>query len=137
MLYTYTLCVDVALYLNGMLLPDNSMVFLGDIGEGSNALYCLSNREACCNGLPRTTGRRGVWRFPDGSDVTESNTADFYFTRGSSFLSLNRRSSTTGPTGTFRCLIPNAQDSDSTFQTLTVQVIGGKFSFRAGFTMVH
>ena len=30
----------VSLFLNGRILPDNSIVLLSDIGEGSSALYC-------------------------------------------------------------------------------------------------
>ena len=39
------------------------MVLLNEIGEGSNALYCLTNREERCCG-PNTGGtNRGIWRF--------------------------------------------------------------------------
>ena len=34
---------DLGFFLNGRLLSDNSTVLLGDIGEGSGALYCLTD----------------------------------------------------------------------------------------------
>ena len=78
----------------------------GDIGEGSGALYCLTDRTQCC--LTEAGGELGVWRSPDGSDVSGSTTADVYLVRGFSSLLLNRRSSAVGPTGVYRCLVPNA-----------------------------
>ena len=53
----------VGFFLNGTFLPNNSVVLLGDIGEGSNALFCLTNRMQCCS--PETVNR-GRWDFPPG-----------------------------------------------------------------------
>ena len=97
-------------------------MLLSDIGEGSSALYCLTDRTACCSSA--AGGRHGAWRFPNGAVVIENQSADVYFTRGLSSLLLNRRSSAVGPTGVYTCLIPDAQDIDSASQTLYIGIYG-------------
>jgi hypothetical protein len=94
-------------------------VVLGNIGEGSSALYCLTNRTLCCGNLTGGTNR-GIWKFPNGSNVGEGTTTGIYFTRGFSSLLLNRRSSAMGPTGVYKCLIPDASDSNNTTKTLHI-----------------
>ena len=58
-------------FLNGRVLPNNS------IGEGSGALYCLTDCRSTEAG-----GELGVWRSPDGSYVSGSTVADIYLVRG-------------------------------------------------------
>ena len=101
-------------FLNGRLLPNNSVVLLSDIGEGSNALYCLTDRTLCCSSSAGDS--RGLWRFPDG------NADGIYTSKGFSSLLLNRRSSTVGPTGVYTCLIPSASDRDRDFSTLRLGI---------------
>ena len=83
-------------------------MLLSDIGEGSNALFCLTDRAQCCTteaGL-----NRGIWQFPNDTSVVRNDTSyHFYRIRGYSSVSLNRRSEALGPTGTFTCRIPNSQ----------------------------
>ena len=96
----------LSFFLDGRVFPNNSIVPPGDIGEGSCALYCLTDSTQCCS--TEAGGELGVWRSPDGSDVSGSTTADVYLVRGFSSLLLNRRSSAVGPTGVYTCLIPDA-----------------------------
>ena len=81
-------------------------MLLSDIGEGSNALFCLTNRTQCCTteaGL-----NRGGWRFPNTTSVTLDDTSlNFYRIRGYSSVRLNRRSDAVAPTGIFTCRIPS------------------------------
>jgi hypothetical protein len=93
-------------------------VVLGNIGEGSDALYCLTNRTQCC-GISTGGVNRGIWKFPDGTNVEEDTTADIYFTRGFSSIHLNRRSSAVGPTGVYTCVIP---DAGNVPRTLTITI---------------
>jgi hypothetical protein len=78
-----------------------------------------------------TTGSviRGIWKFPDNTNVEEDTTAGIYFTRGFSSLLLNRRSSAVSRTGVYTCLIPDAGDSSSTSRTLTITVSGDREYF--------
>ena len=98
-------CSGLGFFLNGTILSNNSISLLSDIGEGSGALYCLTNRTRCCS--TESGGERGQWTLPDGSDSDDART-DLYFVRGNSSLLLNRRSSAVGPTGVYRCEIPDA-----------------------------
>ena len=92
---------ELGFFLNGTFLSDNSIVLLSDIGEGSNALFCLTNSTQCC-----MAEQQGQWMFPDGSNV-HSSSENFNQTRGFSSLLLNRRRSAMGPTGIFKCEIPD------------------------------
>ena len=106
---------ELSFFHHGTLLPNNSIVLLRDIGEGSEALFCLTPSTNCCTS-------RGAWRLASGSSVSESASSNFYFSRGNSILLLNRRSSATGPTGIFRCLVPLSNTPGSPAQTLYVGI---------------
>ena len=118
-------------FLNGRLLQDNSIVLLSDIGEGSSALYCLTDREQCCS--TEAGANRGLWSFPDGRDVqgNSAGTAGIYSRKGFSSILLNKRSGTMRPTGVYRCLIPSSSNTGRTVSTLHIGIYSsndkGKF----------
>jgi hypothetical protein len=116
-----TYIAEVGFFVNGALLSNNSVLMLRDIGEGSSALYCLTDREQCCR-FGTGGADRSLWSFPDGTSVGEDATADIYFTRGFSSLLLNRRSSAEGPTGIYTCVIPDRGDD---LRTLHIGLYGG------------
>ena len=93
-------------FLEGRFLSNNSIILLGDIGEGSSGLYCLTKNAECC--LTEAESMHSHWEFPNGSDVAEDTIAGVYFTRGFSSIHLNRKSSAVGPTGVYKCLLPDA-----------------------------
>ena len=95
-------------FLDGTFLSNNSIVLLSDIGEGSNALFCLTNRTQCCTN--ETGLNRGGWQFPNTSVI---DTTEFYRTRGYSSVRLNQRSNVSEPTGIFTCRIPTNQSENS------------------------
>ena len=81
-------------------------MLLSDIGEGSNALFCLTDRTQCCT--PEAGDARGSWRFPNGSILTRDDAdLSFYAIRGYSSISLNRRSDAVVSTGIFICRLPD------------------------------
>ena len=95
--------------IDGEVLSNNSMVLLGRIGEGSDALYCLTNGTECCS-------NEGMWTSPDGSSISESSSgSSVYIVRGSSSLLLNKRDVTDGPTGIYTCSIPDAEGTQTVF----------------------
>ena len=96
-------CSGLGFFLNGTLLSNNSMALLSDVGEGTRALYCLTSTARCCS--TEAGGEHGRWILPDGS-----NSDDLHFVRGYSSLLLNRRSSAVGPTGVYRCELPDARN---------------------------
>ena len=113
----------VGFFLNGRVLPNTSIVLLSDIGEGSSALFCLTDRTRCCS---TTTGgeRRGDWRFPNGGEVMqESMGGDIYHDRSYNSVILNRRNNAVGPTGIYTCEIP---DTGNTNRTLYIGVYGSE-----------
>ena len=71
----------VALQLHGVIIPNNSLVDVGDLlyrtssnpdptnnnGLHNQTLVCITDLEDCCDS-PRTV--RGDWYYPDGSVVT-------------------------------------------------------------------
>ena len=93
---------------------------LEDIGEGDDALFCVTNLTACC--IHPYTGNWFAledWLFPIGTGVPRYFGAmlDFYTTRGQMVVGLNRRRG--GEEGIYRCEIP---DSMNVIQTLYIGV---------------
>ena len=87
---------------------NNSIVTLENIGEGDNALLCITNQTACCN--PSEMGPAlGNWFFPNGTIIPGSgNRWDFHRSRGQMVVRLNRRSG--GEEGIYRCEIPDSMN---------------------------
>ena len=97
-------------------------MLLGDIGEGSSALFCLTDRALCCSSS-RGGERHGAWRFPNGSEVVqESMNGDIYRDRSYSSLILFRRNNAVGPIGIYTCQIP---DTGNTNRTLLIEISDG------------
>ena len=113
-----------AVTLRGVHYPNNSEVLLTDIGEGDNALLCLTDNTQCCRGSDNPFGVfLGQWYFPNGSTPRGSPSGNsIYRTRGPSVVRLNRRNNATSPTGLYRCEIP---DASGTTQTLFVNLTLG------------
>ena len=99
---------------------NNSDVTLEDIGEGDDALLCVTNLTSCCR--PPYTGENGSaigdWYFPNGVRVPSGgNQWDLYRTRGQMVVLLNRKRG--GVEGIYRCEI---QDSTNVKQILYIGV---------------
>ena len=93
-----------------MSYPNGSTVSRTDIGEGTTALQCTTDKVTCCTNQNGET-RDGYFYYPDGTLVPLMGDAisPYYRTRSSMLISLNRRSNIpTQPTGEFRCEIPDA-----------------------------
>ena len=101
----------VSFWFKGTFYQNNSIVTLDDIGEGDNALLCLTDLTACCR-PGSTIGNKtvlGNWFFPNGTRVPSSgNKSDFHRTRGQSAVLLQRRRG--GVNGIYRCEIPDAMN---------------------------
>ena len=87
-------------------------MILEDIGEGDDALLCITNLTACCR--PPYTGETGPtvgdWYFPNGTRVPGSGAWwDFHRTRGQMVVLLHRRKG--GVEGIYRCEIPDANQT--------------------------
>ena len=93
-----------------MAYSNSSTVLRTDIGEGSAALQCTTDKVTCCTNQNSET-RAGQFYFPDGTQVPVqgNTTSPYYRSRSSMTIGLNRRSNIlTQPTGQFRCEIPDA-----------------------------
>ena len=82
---------------------------LENIGEGDDALLCITTLTACCR--PPYTGEMGLaignWFFPNGTRVPSSGSQlDFYRNRGQMVVGLYHRRG--GVEGIYRCEIPDA-----------------------------
>ena len=107
--------------LSGNSYVNNSVLSLTDVGEGDNALLCLTGNAQCCR-PPDTNGIfLGKWYFPDGTLVPDGQDASrsIFRNRGPSVVRLNRRNNAQSPTGVYRCEIP---DASGTTQTLYIGV---------------
>ena len=111
---------DVWFTLKGTVYQNNSNVILEDIGEGDDALLCITNQTACCqpshSGVVRHT--LGNWFFPNGTRVpSEDKMWDFYRARGQMMVHMNRKRG--GVEGIYRCEIP---DTLGFTQTIYIEV---------------
>ena len=97
---------DIRFSLNGTTYENNSIVMLEDIGEGGNALVCLTDLTACCR-PPYTNSAMGNWFFPNGTRVPSSGQRwEIHRTRGHMKVLMQRRRG--GVTGVYHCVIPDA-----------------------------
>ena len=85
------------------------------MGEGGDALLCITNYTACCR-PPYTSingSALGNWFFPNGTRVQSSHVQwDFHRTRDHMTVRLHRRSG--GEEGIYRCEIPDAMNVSQT-----------------------
>ena len=113
--------------LNSDSYGNNSALILTDIGEGDNALICLSDSTQCCRGADNPNGGTplGNWYFPDGSVVRNSDMGgDIYIARDTSEVRLNRRNNAQSPGGVYRCEARgNTQTTLVDLQTCKFQII--------------
>ena len=101
--------------LNGTIYQNNSCIALEDIGQGDDALLCVTNLSACCRPNGSASGN---WFFPNETKVFSAGVqTDFYRSRGHMIILLNRRGG--GEEGIYRCEIP---DSTSVTQTIYIGV---------------
>ena len=112
------------------------MVTLTDIGEERAALFCLTDRAACCRGRDTSDGVSGLgmWLLPGMSSIVQLSGAVagmFYRSRGASAVLLHRDSAALGPSGVFTCNdIPDSAD-------LPQQVFVGIYPPDAGIVTKH
>ena len=94
--------------LRGTVYQNNSIVTLEDIGEGRDALLCMTDLTACCRRVYTVDGVViGNWFFPNGTEVPSSGDQwDFHRTRGRMVVLLNRRRG--GVNGIYSCVVPDA-----------------------------
>ena len=90
-------------------------MILEDIGDGDDALLCITSQTACCR--PPYTSDMGLalgnWFFPNGTGVSgSSNQSDFYTTRGQMVVRMHRKKG--GVEGIYRCEIPDAMNVTQT-----------------------
>ena len=93
---------------------------LEDIGEGNDALLCVTNLTSCCRRpyIDDNGSAMGNWFFPNGARVLSGgNQWDLYRTRGQMVVLLNRKRG--GVEGIYRCEI---QDSTNVKQILYIGV---------------
>ena len=110
--------------LRGTTYHNNSIVTLEEIGEGDNALLCVTDLTACCRPPFTDSIERsalGNWWFPNETRVPSSGVRwDFHRTRGQSAVLLQRRGG--GAEGIYRCDIP---DEMNVTHTIYIGVYNG------------
>ena len=120
----------VSFWLRGTTYQNNSIVTLEDIGEWSNALFCVTDLTACCK--PSSTSEMGPvytgdWYFPNGTRVPSSGMQwDIHRTRGQQMVVFHRRRG--GEDGVYRCDIRDTMNVAVVTQTIYI----GVYSARTG-----
>ena len=101
---------DVWFSLNGTTYQNNSIVTLENIGEGGDALLCVTSQTVCCHNSNTGGSALGKWFFPNGTEVSSSG--EMFRTRGQMVVRLNRRRG--GVEGIYCCEIPDAMNFTQT-----------------------
>ena len=117
--------------LRGTTYQNNSLVTLDNIGEGDDALLCLTDLTVCCRGgdAPPGMGALGDWFFPNRTAMPNTiidiiNGVDiiwrFYRNRGPSVVRMHRRDG--GVDGIYRCRIPVSLGPPIAYQNIYIGV---------------
>ena len=94
---------------------------MNNIGEGDNALLCMTDNPACCK-PPNGPKTQGDFYYPNNnSAVGFSSMNSLYRNRGPQVVRLNR-GSTAIPSGIYRCAIP---DFDNITQNIHINITSG------------
>ena len=120
------------LSFDGNNLPNNSYVDISQIGEagdGSDSVRCISVLRSCCNDSTRTF--LADWYFPNGTRLSFSgDPGNIYEARGTHRADLRRRWMSNSPTGIYCCRVPFNVSNPSARMMLYVGVYtdqGGKY----------
>ena len=106
--------------LQGRTYLNNSVVAINDIGEGDNALLCMTDKPGCCK-PPYGPQYEGEFYYPNNSAIGFSSTNSLYRNRGPQVVRLNRRNNDLSPTGVYRCEIP---DSNGRNWSIYIKITG-------------
>ena len=97
---------DVWFSLRNTTYQNNSIVILENIGEGGDALLCMTNLTTCCRPSDGSENVRRNWFFPNETRVPSSGLQwDFHRGRGQMVVRMQRRRG--GAEGVYRCEIPD------------------------------
>ena len=111
MYYNQYYFLDVQFSLSGENYTTNIALNFQDIGDKVNtSLYCVTSFTKCCRcNETGTNHSSGLWRFPNGSNVTSrlNRTEGIRRTRGLSSVILHLLSNESSPTGVYTCEIPD------------------------------
>ena len=102
---------------------------LEEIGDGDDALLCMTNYTACCR--RPYTGEMGTalgnWFFPNRTRVPSKDVQwDLFRTRDHMMVRMNRRRS--GEEGIYHCHIPDAMDVIKTMYIGVYSASSGEWS---------
>ena len=98
------------------------MVAINGIGEGENALLCVTDKTDCCK--PPNGDLQGEFYYPNNTLVrNQASRHSLYRNRGPHVIRLNRRNDVLSPTvfGAYRCEIP---DSGGRMQNIYINIKG-------------
>ena len=104
----------------GQTLVNHSYVNLNTVGNSSDGVQCHTDLSTCCSDSQGV--HRGDWYFPNGTRLLFSG--DMYEARGAQRVELHR-TTTTGPTGIYRCdIATNAVHHDTDISVRDTVYVG-------------
>ena len=120
----FTLSGTVYLPGDTILITDIGSFNTDDKSDPGSSLVCVTTNvnTHCCKGADNPNGgSRGEWYLPDGTRILNTPDTNFYRTRYTQQVRLNRRNNAMSPTGVFTCEVPNDGDSTMPF-TATITI---------------
>ena len=99
---------ELGFLLNGQFYQPGSSIDYSNIGEGLDALRCVTPFFVCCIRILNADILNLVdWIFPNGETVVEASGESIYWTREQGSLVLHRDNNVPMPTGLYTCKIRN------------------------------
>ena len=102
-------------------------MILEDIGEGDDALLCITNYTACCQSNDTGGPALGNWFFPNGTRVPSGVSEwDFFRARDQMVVPMHRRRG--GVEGIYHCVIPDVMNVTQTIYIGVYSASTGEWS---------
>ena len=120
---------DVWFSLRNTTYQNNSIVILEEVGEGDDALVCITNLTTCCqsSGTGEMGNAIGNWYFPNGSRVPGSGSeSGFFRSRHQMAAHLQRKRG--GAEGIYHCEIPDTMNVTQTIYIGVYSASTGEWS---------
>ena len=101
--------------LGETILQSDSTINLMDIGEGVDALKCVTSYNDCCK-----QQKKGEYYYPDTTPVgVRKSLQGMYRNRAEGYIKLNRRANRIPPVGRYSCVIP---DKDGNLKAIFINI---------------
>ena len=118
----------------GQTLPNNSYVYLTDVGIDSDTVQCITDLNTCCSNADGP--HRGDWYFANGTRLPFPGGGDIFESCDAQRVYLSHTNNATSPTGVYRCDILTSAVHDEGNSGVRDTVYVGLYTESGGIYMI-